>query len=533
MHDFAFISGLRRRPLLCLALCWAAGIVMGAHLSLPALAWAAAGVLFLLAWGILVPLRRGTGIALALATTCLGASLYTSQASPPMRGQARYLPPGGVMLTGYALDPPTRNNDNWHVNFQVTALRQGDEWWTATPRIYLAGTGIAPVPGSYAQVLGTVRTEEEPGNPYGFSWRSTLEANGLQYRMSAVKVTASADKAPTPRLYALRALLSEQLHASMPCTYGPLYAQLLDSIVLGIHGAPLPPQLVDSFRRAGTIHLLVVSGGQVAMLAGALLWPLWLLRRRRGRTDYPRLQIALLLLSLPVLGLYVMLADTGPSVDRAILMALLITFSLFLAFSPLARLRSFRPDSLTLLAAAALVLLVIRPAQLFSPSAQLSFAAVAGLCIVTPVLMRLLHRLPGALGLYLAATLGAQAFTYPVLAWYFGSLPILGPLTNMIAVPLVALLMPLGILTLLLAVICPPAAVALNWVNIPLLQLLCLSSTTAAQFSWASAICYVNNPWTIMLYFIILSGVLYMLNHWANLLTPKWQVPTGNEPLLW
>ncbi|MEI7833719.1 MAG: ComEC/Rec2 family competence protein, partial [bacterium] len=429
--DAAIISSLRRRPLLGLTLCWAVGIVAGAYTPLSALAWAAAGVLFLLAWGALIPLRRGGGLALGLAALCLGAALYTFQATPAAPGQARYLPPGGVVVTGYALEPPTRNNDNWHVDFQVTAMRHGENWWTATPRIYLAGSGAAPQPGKYAVILGTVRTEEEPGNPYGFSWRSTLEANGLQYRVTALKVSESRDTAPTPRLYALRTLLSERLHASMPGAYGPLYAQLLDSIVLGIHGAPLPPQLVESFRRAGTIHLLVVSGGQVAMLAGALLWPLWLLRRRRGQTDFPKLQIVLLLLSLPVLGLYVMLADTGPSVDRAVLMVLLITFSLFLAFSPLARLRSFRPDSLTLLAAAALVLLVIRPAQLFSPSAQLSFAAVAGLCIVTPVLMRLLHRLPGPLGLYLSATLGAQAFTYPVLAWYFGSAPVLGPITNM------------------------------------------------------------------------------------------------------
>ena len=268
----------------------------------------------------------------------------------------------------------------------------------------------------------------------------------------------SALSAPISRWPSARAYCSRALRAILP----QVYAQLLEAIILGINGSPMPEQLIELFRKAGAIHLVIASGSQVALLGGLLLAPLALLPFGRVRTSYPRPRVVLLCCSLPLLGVYVALADRGPSMDRALLMVLLVALSVFLALSPLAARRSFRPDRLTLLAAAGLVILIVNPAMLFNPGMQLTFAALVGLITLTPVLMRLCHGIPLVFSLPPAMTVGAQCMTAPVLAWHFGAIPLYAPLTNLFSVPLVGLLLPLGLLTLLCAAIYPTGAMALG-----------------------------------------------------------------------
>ncbi|OPZ86964.1 MAG: Competence protein [bacterium ADurb.Bin429] len=421
----------------------------------------------------------------------------------------------------------------WRVPFRLNARAVGNHWVEAAGAVYLTGRDLPPEPGRQWRLRGRVLPSEEVGNPFGFAWSAYLAEHDLIASMRAYELSPLGESAPISRLHTVRAWLSQRLAASMSAVYGPLYAQLLDSLVLGMHGSPLPKTLTEQFRRAGTIHLMVVSGSQVALLGGILLFPLWLSVSGRAQTTYPRARMLLLLLSLPILGLYVALADRGSSVDRALLMGLLMTLAVFLALSPLARTRAFHPDGLTLLGAAGLVILIGRPATLFGPSMQLSFAAVFGLLTLTPVFMRLLRRRLGPAALLVSATLGAQLMTYPVLAWHFGNIPLLAPLTNLIAVPLVAALLPLGLLTIVFAVVAPPVAILLNIINVALMNGLLLVSAVAARLPFASLPLVIHSPWLLLLYLALLAAGARALSRWLDTREEGWAVPAGREPVMW
>ena len=529
-----FLSPVLRRPLFCAALCLIAGIALGAHLRLPWQSWALAGLILLAAWWYL-SLREApvAAVALALAFCCLGAARYAWQSPAPPPGDPRYLPPGGIAMMGYPLSPPRTAADGWQTTFRLTARSDHAHWRRADGKVYLFGTGAPPTVGRYYRLLGRVMTVEEPGNPFGFSWRTYLQEHGLTYSVTAYTLAEQPGRAPASRVHRLRASLAARLAATMPGRYGALYAQLLNGLLLGVHGTDLPPQFTEQFRRAGTIHLMVVSGSQVALLAMFLLLPLWFAPRGQVDTTYPRLRVVLLLLSLPVLGLYLVLADRGASVDRALLMVLLTIVSVFLGFSPLARRRSFRPDGLTMLAVAALVVLLINPFLLFSPGMQLSFAAVLGLMVIAPPISRLLHRFLGPAALIPASTFGAQLATAPILAWHFGAIPVLGLATNLIAIPIVALLVPLGLVTLLFAVCLPAVATALNHVTVLLLHLLLAVSAGAAGVPWAEWRWVVRSPWPISVYLLALTAAVYFVSRWADSCGREWSIPAGREPRMW
>ena len=510
------------------------GTVTAAHLVLPWQSWACAGFLLLLGWFSTSGRHEKIAlVALALALFSLSALRFTMHAPAPTPGDLRYLPMGGVTVIGYPLAPPVETALGWHATFRLLARATAGEQRSAAGDVYLSGKGLPPAVGHYYRVLGNRRPTEESGNPFGFSWRSYLQERNLTYALRAQLIEPLPGVAPTSPLHAARASLTRRLARTMVGEYDAISVQLLNGLLLGVHGASLPPQLTEQFRRAGTIHLMVVSGSQVALLATFLLFPLLLAPRGRISTTYPVLRGTLLGASLPVLGLYILLADRGPSVDRALLMVLLGILCVFLGFSPLARTRSFRPDGLTLLALAALVITLVNPLLLFGPSMQLSFAAVLGLMVAAPPLIHLFSRVIGRAAFFPATTIGAQLMTAPVLAWHFGAIPLLAPLTNLVAIPLVALLVPLGLLTLVCALTVPALAVALNHVNVLLLHLLLSVSAMAGELPGAEWRWVVRSPWPVLGYFAILSLAISLMSRWTNSHEKEWTIPAGREPRMW
>ncbi len=153
------------------------------------------------------------------------------------------------------------------------------------------------------------------------------------------------------------------------------------------------------------------------------------------------------LLALLLLPLYLLLAGPSPSLVRASLMAGLSLLGLFLGLGGAGVLQG--------LGLALFLQVLLRPEAVLSLGFQLSHLAVLGLALVLPAL-----RLPpgpkGYLLGGLAASLAAQAFLVPLLLHRFGFLPLLTPLTNLLALPLVALLVPLGFLKLLLGGLLAP-----------------------------------------------------------------------------
>ena len=214
-------------------------------------------------------------------------------------------------------------------------------------------------------------------------------------------------------------------------------------------------------------------------------------------------------------------------------MVLLGAVSLFLALSPLARQRSFRLDRLTLLAAATLLLLIVHPEQLFNPAMQLSYVAVLGLIAVTPALMRLFRHVLGTVALCPAATLGAQLMMAPVLAWHFGVISLAGIFTNLVAIPLVSLLVPFGLLAMLCALCCPPLAVALNMINVPLLRALLFVSTQASRLPWAECPWPLRSFGAVIAYYAFIGLGTLALSRRLDRLAQEWRIPAGREPRMW
>lgn len=254
--------------------------------------------------------------------------------------------------------------------------------------------------------------------------------------------------------------LRDAITAAFPADVSPL----VNAVVTGNRDA-LSDGFTTSLQRSGLAHAVAVSGMHISFLAGLIFT---LSGRYKRRTA---------LVLLPVLTLFALAAGATPSVIRAVVMQ-----SLFI----LAPLLSRESDTPTNLAFALLLLLLQNPYAAASVSLQLSFTSVAGIVLFSGRMFRAgWEKLPwknGAVRFVWASvttSLGALAFTTPLLAYYFGAVSLIAPLSNLLSLWAVSLVflggLCSGVLTLLvpalgtlLAMAVTPVARYLNWL-IPIL----------------------------------------------------------------
>ena len=223
-------------------------------------------------------------------------------------------------------------------------------------------------------------------------------------------------------------------------------AGFLSAILTGDKSG-LSVQASADLSEAGMFHILAVSG----MHCGFLLTLVTLLAGRHRR----RLIAAV---SIPLLTFYALLAGGSPSVVRACVMLI------FLVAAPLFRRES---DGPTALAAALFLILLKNPFAAASVSLQLSFAAMAGILWLTPRLYRLLiggkkrGRAVYFLCASFSATMGALVFAVPVSAWYFGTLVLISPLSNLLCLWAAGIVFILGLPAVLAGTVFLPVGIAL------------------------------------------------------------------------
>lgn len=362
----------------------------------------------------------------------------------------------------------------------------------AEPRgLRLALVPDGAVPAGRVVVRGTVARAPGKRNPGGFDYRGYLERRGIEGQLHVAEVLGASP----------RRTLLERFRLGATAGLAPRQAALMEAMTLGVRQDL--GDLRQRFAAAGLAHVLALSGLHVGVLVAALARLLAALGPRR----YP-------LLAAATVG-YVALVGASPSVLRA---AVMVLAALAGPAAGYGRIRAWPA-----LALAAVASLLLAPAQLLDPSFQLSYLAVAGMLLFAPPLLARLTRgrpaftsldrsrqayvpgggLPAALRRSasrvlakgpervlvpaLVASTAAQLPSLSLVAGSFGRIPLAAPLVNLAAVPLAALLVPLGFGASLLGLLSLPAAAVLNHVIGPLASLLLAVATVGGRLphlSW-------------------------------------------------
>ncbi|EXF24675.1 beta-lactamase [Nesterenkonia sp. AN1] len=220
---------------------------------------------------------------------------------------------------------------------------------------------------------------------------------------------------------------------------------LLPGLILGDR-THQDQEVREAMRAAGLSHLTAVSGANCALVMGALMGIVRLMRAPRWMT----VPVALI-----GLVLFVLLVHPEPSVIRAGVMGSIAAFSLFAG-----RGRS----AFSLLCLCVLGLLVFDPFYATEPAFQLSAAATAGIVVIgTRIRERLERFLPAVLAAPLALAFSAQLFVTPVLLPLSAAMNTYAVPANVLAAPFVPFITVPGTFAAVTSTTLPWLAVPILW----------------------------------------------------------------------
>ena len=480
------MRGLADRPLVCVAIAFAGGIALGATfggVSLWPVAASAAAALGVALWR-----RSGRCAGAALLAIAALAGLSALLASQTQRGaDVSRLPEGGQTLIGTVAAPPGYTDGIWRFVLAVEGHQGDGRIDRVGGQVYVRLKSTREVRrGERWRLTGRLRPLREQRNPGGQSEASRLSPLGVTAVLTvggeplAEPLGRGNLSAVTAHSYTAQRGALNVLERNLPGPFAEATAAVAASVIFGVHATPLPAEISDAFRKAGTIHLLVVSGSMVSMVFGFVFLPGVLgAGWRRLRTERQMAQPlsgrgrvrrwpgpVAALLGVAVVIYYAVLTEGGQAVIRAAIMGVCVGMALLLRRAPvIASNHGLNIDHYTLLGVAALIILATQPSALFQPGFQLSFAAVWSLIYLTPKLEALMPGLPRWLRLCIAGTTAAQFATFPILVWHYGQAPIGGLGANLIAIPLAGIVLAAGMATCALGALASPVAFIPGWVT--------------------------------------------------------------------
>lgn len=327
--------------------------------------------------------------------------------------------------------------------------------------------------GDLVRARGKLVQPQGAANFGQFDYRAYLERRGISYQLTIStpdSIQRIAEDMGNPIWGCL--IEARRRYLQVANVLPPTEAALLRALTLGERHL-ISTETVDFFTASGIVHLMAVSGVHVGLVAALALG----LGRLLRFPFFLRGMLAALMVAV-----YCVWTGCTSSAVRAGIMFLL----------GLLGLATGRPrNSLVALAAAALILLIINPLNLFDVGFQLSFAAAIGILYFGSLVIIHDHKWR-RWGTPFVVSLAAQSCTWPITAYYFSGVSLVGFLASIVAIPVAGLALTLGLFGLLVGTFYLPAGkILLGAAGIALVALTSLARLFA-HLPWAFV--YVKRP---------------------------------------
>lgn len=413
-----------------------------------------------------------------LCFVCLGAIRLIAFQTPLPDAIERFVGQERVLATlrGRIVTRPTLERRDWcmadfaftdpsssfYMNVEQTQAPQGWVQANGTIRVHVS----EPTPnlhrGHVVQVHCWLHRFDAPTNPGQFDVAAYLARRGVHIGATvpsrdAIEVISDTDTSVPDTLRqwlagaASPALLTDV--SSNPSTRG-----LLEALLLG-RREDIDARTYEAFRKTGLLHLISLSGMHLGILVGMVWW----LCKLVGLMKPTRAIVC-----LAATGLFLLIVPARAPTLRAAIIVWTFCLSVLLRR---------HPDPLNSLCLAGIVLLLIRPTQVFEAGWQLSFAAVVGILLLAHRIEGWIHeatkrrfRSPDhrahpalrltqwfadrTIGLF-SAGLAAWIAGAGVLLFHFYTITPLASIWTVLVFPLVALILTLGLFKMALFFILP------------------------------------------------------------------------------
>lgn len=354
---------------------------------------------------------------------------------------------------------------------KLYVLWRGEERFEAGERVSLSGELVPFYTPSY---------------PGGYDEELSLTTKGFDYKMYPDAIEhLEEDASCSSALARGRARFRAVLDSILPGEE----SGIIKAILTG-EKDDIPDDCYELYTKAGVVHVLCISGLHMSILA---MYLSFFMEKVLGRSR--RASAAVTILTVFSFLLFI---EPSPSSVRAAAMICIVMVG---------RICFRLSDRMNNIALAALLILSIQPLYLFHAGFQLSFLTVMGICLGASKLEKKKKKDRGRfhwLKEGILISLYASLFSFPMVAYHFYSVSIVGILANLIIVPLSGLLLGFGMLSGVLGLFSLPAGVFAAGSVYGILQIFKGICSALTQLPFAYTLAGRPSPLVILLYYGIL-----------------------------
>ncbi|MDB5224853.1 MAG: hypothetical protein JWO43_475 [Candidatus Adlerbacteria bacterium] len=459
----------------------AAGIFTGVALQL-LLGWGsvAAFILLIAACAALFFARRNTQwlyVAVACASLCVGLVRADMFAQSERQETVTQFVSNHVTLAGSVAADPDERTTSVRTTISVDVINNE----------IVHGIVVAVLPrdtrvayGDTIEVAGNLVLPESFITDTGreFDYPNYLRTHGVVALVEKAELVSNTSGGFSLNgfLYAAKHTFEQSIERTLP----EPHAALLEGVLLG-EKRGLPKSLSDAFITSGLVHVVVLSGHNISVVAEGIFRALAFLPRTAS-------------MSLGGVGivLFALMSGAGAATVRACIMAIVALLARYFHRSAIALRALF-------LAGAAMVLWN-PPSMLYDPGFVLSMLATFGLITLSPTIeehipVRFVRR--QSLRSIIATTISVQIFVLPMLLYQTGLMSIYALPANVLALPVVPAAMLFGFVAGLLGFLSPLLALIPALIAQALLAWMMWVAQTAALLPGASAAVDVFPAWAM------------------------------------
>ena len=291
--------------------------------------------------------------------------------------------------------------------------------------------------GDVLIIYDNLKPVTKGGNPYQFDYAAYLEKQNIFHQVKLKDNYIAAGQIKNFDYYteSFRNALIEGFEKH---GYSPEVLNIVKALLLG-QRQDMDKEINQNYIDAGVIHVLAISGLHIAILfymLGFILKPLGYFSKRG--------KLLQLLITLGFLWSFAIIAGLSASVVRAVVMFSFVSIGLYF---------NRNANTFNSIAVSMLALLLVKPAFLFDVGFQLSYAAVFAIVWMQPLYRKIKiskYKVVNYFADIVVISLVAQLGVLPLSLYYFNQFPILFPVANIVAIPLVTVILITGIIVLIL-----------------------------------------------------------------------------------
>lgn len=354
----------------------------------------------------------------------------------------------------------------------------------------------------YGDRVRIVAEFERPGMIEDFDYGKYLSKDDIYHTASFAEVeilsSGHGNVVKTALLQVKRSFVSKIRE-----NFSEPYASLLAGLIVSGRDA-MPKNILEEFRRAGIIHIVVLSGYNITIIADFL-------RRFFEKafllSKFTAIPMLASTASIAGIVLFVLMTGAEATVVRAALMVLTVIVAKMLGRHYSA------PRALVL---AGFVMLLENPKILvLDPSFQLSFIATLALIYIVPLVEKRLQWLTNWWNLrgIVATTIGTQVAVLPLLIYSVGDFSLVSLPANILVLLIMSQTMFVGFFTVVLSYLSSILALPLAYVTHLLLAWIIGVSSFASSLPFASIAVTNVSIWVVVLVYLALIALVWRLRN--------------------